>query len=60
MIALDDIRKSFKGKISINEPLSKYTTFRVGGTADIYLEPNDKEDAIAIISYLQKMKILDS
>lgn len=57
MIALDDIRKSFKGKISINEPLSKYTTFRVGGTADIYLEPNDKEDAIAIISYLQKMKI---
>jgi UDP-N-acetylmuramate dehydrogenase len=57
LIALDDIRKSFKGKISINEPLSKYTTFRVGGTADIYLEPNDKEDAIAIISYLQKMKI---
>lgn len=52
MIALDDIRKIFKGKISINEPLAKYTTFKIGGAADIYLEPLGKEDAINIISYL--------
>lgn len=57
MIALDDIRKKFKGKISVNEPLGKYTTFKIGGNADIYLEPKDKEDAKNIIAYLSSNHI---
>jgi len=57
LIALDDIRKKFKGKISVNEPLGKYTTFKIGGNADIYLEPKDKEDAKNIIAYLSSNHI---
>lgn len=53
MIPLDDIRKSFRGRIALNEPMERYTTFRIGGAADIYLEPLDKEDALALITYLR-------
>ena len=57
MIALDDIRKSFRGRIALNEPMVKYTTFRIGGPADIYLEPLDKEDALALITYLRRESV---
>lgn len=57
MIALDDIRKSFRGRIGLSEPMGKYTTFKIGGPADIYLEPLDKEDALALIRYLHREKI---
>jgi UDP-N-acetylmuramate dehydrogenase len=57
MIALDDIRRSFNGRIALNEPMAKYTTFRIGGPADIYLEPLDKNDALALIRYLRHEKI---
>lgn len=53
MIALDDIRRSFKGRIGLAEPLARYTTFRIGGPADIYLEPLDKTDAVSLIRYLR-------
>ncbi len=53
MIALDDIRRIFRGRIALNEPLVAYTTFRIGGPADIYLEPVDKEDSLALIRYLR-------
>jgi UDP-N-acetylmuramate dehydrogenase len=54
MIALDDIRRSFKGRIALNEPMAKYTTFRIGGPADIYLEPLDKEDAVGLFRSLEE------
>jgi UDP-N-acetylmuramate dehydrogenase len=57
MIALDDIRRAFSGRIAIQEPLAKYTTFRIGGPADIYLEPLDKKDAVSLISYLRREEI---
>lgn len=56
MVNIDDIKKFFRGHIAISEPLSKYTSFRIGGPADYYLEPADKEDAVSIISYLQQQQ----
>src|SRR5207248_9156243 len=57
MIALGDIRRSFEGRIALSEPLAKYTTFRIGGPADIYLEPVDKEDVLALLRFLHAAKI---
>jgi UDP-N-acetylmuramate dehydrogenase len=57
MIALDDIRRSFEGRIALSEPLAKYTTFRIGGPADIYLEPLNKQDALSLIKYLRSQKV---
>jgi len=37
--------------------MSSHTTFRIGGPADYFFEPYDKEDAVEIIRYLQKNNI---
>lgn len=54
MVNIDDIKQFFRGHIALSEPLSKYTSIRIGGPADYYLEPADKEDTVAIIAFLQQ------
>jgi UDP-N-acetylmuramate dehydrogenase len=54
MVSLSDIKQFFRGYIAINEPMSKYTSMRVGGPADYYLEPAGKLDLVEIIKYFQK------
>ena len=51
MISISEIQSIFKGKIALNEPLARYTTFRIGGEADYYVEPSDAEDVINIVKY---------
>lgn len=51
MISISEIQKIFKGRIILNEPLAKYTTFRIGGDADYFVEPTDVDDVINIIEY---------
>jgi len=53
MVSLSDIKKFFRGSILLDEPLSKYTWMRVGGTADYYVEPADRNDLIEIAKYFQ-------
>ncbi len=57
MISLSNIKQFFRGYIAIDEPMSKYTSMRVGGPADYYLEPADKLDLVEIIKYFQKNDI---
>ncbi len=54
MVTLSDIKQFFRGYIAINEQMSKYTSMRVGGPADYYVEPADKQDLVEIVQYLQK------
>jgi UDP-N-acetylmuramate dehydrogenase len=54
MVTLSDIKQFFRGYIAINEPMSKYTSMRVGGPSDYYVEPADKQDLVEIVRYLQK------
>ena len=51
MISISEIQKIFKGRISLNEVLAPYTTFRIGGVADYFIEPSDAEDVINIFKY---------
>ncbi len=55
MVSVDDIRKVFRGHVAVAEPLRKYTSFRIGGPADFYLEPVDKFDLIEIVRYFRKL-----
>lgn len=57
MISISDIRKIFKGKISLNEPLARFTTFRIGGVADYYVEPVDADDVLSIVNYVTKQGV---
>jgi len=54
MVSLSDIKKFFRGKILLDEPLSKYTWMKVGGAADYYVEPMDKSDLIEIAKYFRR------
>jgi len=52
MISISEIKQVFRGKISLNEKLAPYTTFRIGGVADYYVEPVDACDAVNIVNYV--------
>ena len=54
MVSLSDIKSFFRGHIAVHEPLAKYTSMRVGGPADYYVEPADKTDLIEIIRYFRQ------
>jgi UDP-N-acetylmuramate dehydrogenase len=57
LISTIEIRQIFKGKVSLNEKLAPYTTFRIGGVADYYLEPVDLNDTENIMKYIQDKNI---
>jgi UDP-N-acetylmuramate dehydrogenase len=57
LISIVDIKNNFRGEILINEPLSKYTSYRIGGPASLFLVPADKSDAVDLSVYLQRSKI---
>lgn len=57
MISISEIQSIFKGKITLNEPLARYTTFRIGGEADYYVEPTGIDDLINIVKYANKQSI---
>lgn len=54
MVSINEIKKIFSGNILINEPMAKYTSFRVGGPTDFYCEPIDRNDLVSIIKYFSK------
>lgn len=53
MISVDNIRNVFQGKISLSHSLAPYTSMKVGGPADYFLEPKDKADLIAVVRFFQ-------
>ena len=53
MISLIDIQKILRGNIVVDVPMAKYTWMKVGGPADFYIEPADKNDLISIIEYFR-------
>ncbi|MCF6246590.1 MAG: UDP-N-acetylmuramate dehydrogenase [Desulfobacula sp.] len=44
-------------KLLINEPLKKYTSFKIGGPADLIALPNDKDQLIRLITKAYNMDI---
>jgi UDP-N-acetylmuramate dehydrogenase len=42
----------FGERVRFDEPLSKHTTFRVGGPADAYVMPGDEEELVALVKKL--------
>ncbi len=46
-----------KEKILINEPMSKHTSFKIGGNADVFIEPSEIEEIVEILNYAKKENI---
>jgi UDP-N-acetylmuramate dehydrogenase len=51
MISLNDIQKILRGNIAVDEPMAKYTWMKVGGPADFYIEPADRDDLVTLVQY---------
>ncbi len=43
--------------VKLNEPMSKHTTFKIGGAADIFVTPETKEALLEIIGYCKAENI---
>ncbi|WP_226391914.1 UDP-N-acetylmuramate dehydrogenase [Ructibacterium gallinarum] len=43
--------------VYVNEPMSRHTTFRIGGPADLLVEPANVNQTEAVIKLLRQMKI---
>jgi len=53
----DDIRRSFRGELLENEPLSRHTSLRVGGPADIFAVPEGADDLQTLAACLARLEI---
>lgn len=48
---------SLRAKVCENEPMSKHTTFRIGGPADVFIVPRDTESLAKICSFCSQNEI---
>lgn len=51
MVSLQEIQELTRGRISFGEPLAPLTSFRIGGPADVYIEPADRDELVRLIAY---------
>lgn len=54
MVSLEDLQKVFRGEIRISEPMSQHTWLKIGGPADYYLKPSDREDIVNVIRFFRE------
>lgn len=50
---IEDLKRNYRGRVVLSEPLEKYTSFRIGGPADYFLEPLDKNDVGNLLAYFR-------
>lgn len=46
------LRSAIKGAVRVDEPLARFTTYRLGGPAALFVQPEDDEDLAALSSAL--------
>ena len=49
--------ESICGNIAWNEPMSKHTTFRIGGPAECFASPSSAEGFVSLVRYCDKNHI---
>ncbi|PSR30010.1 MAG: UDP-N-acetylenolpyruvoylglucosamine reductase [Sulfobacillus thermosulfidooxidans] len=52
-----ELRQWDIGPVLENEPLSRHTSFRIGGPASVYVQPNSQEDLIQILNWVDQHQI---
>ena len=52
-----DIRSAFRGELLEQEPLARHTSLRVGGPADLFAIPQDRDDLLRLLKALARQQI---
>lgn len=51
MSEIEYLKKIFRGEVFLNEPMSRHTSFKIGGPAEIFVKPQDKEDLKTVLNW---------
>lgn len=54
---IQHFKSQINGLMLIEEPLSKHTTFRIGGPADIYVYPKNLDDLYQIVDFCENEEV---
>jgi UDP-N-acetylmuramate dehydrogenase len=61
---MQDLEKKYQqlndlldGRVQLDEPLARHTTFKIGGVASLYFRAESNEDLVRAITYARKFKI---
>ncbi|QGQ95779.1 UDP-N-acetylmuramate dehydrogenase [Paenibacillus psychroresistens] len=54
---ISDLETAHVGEIRLNEPLASYTTWKIGGPADVFIIPATKEKLVTCIQLLNRYNI---
>jgi UDP-N-acetylmuramate dehydrogenase len=57
MMSLEELREHICGEVTRNQNLAKFSSFRIGGNAEIFVVPTDKEDALRAVAFFEKKLI---
>ncbi|SHF42405.1 UDP-N-acetylmuramate dehydrogenase [Desulforamulus putei] len=52
-----ELQSLIRGSVQTNEPMKKHTTWRIGGNADLFVDPGDKEDVRRVVEFVEKNDI---
>ena len=52
------LHQNLKGELKLNEPLAKYTSWRVGGNAQRFYKPTDIDDLATFLKQLPQSEPL--
>ncbi len=55
--SIDRLKDSVKGIVLTNEPMSRHTSFHIGGPAEIFCIPSDEEDIRNILLWAKKNRL---
>ena len=53
----EELKRQFEGKIKESEPLAPYTTYKVGGPADLFFNAHTSDEFVQIITTARKLGI---
>ncbi len=52
-----ELRSALRGEVLTSEPMSRHTTWRIGGPADLFLQPQDRDDLLVALRLLAQARI---
>ena len=57
-LEISNLQKKFGRNLIINESLSKYSWFNLGGPAELFFRPDSKEQLVEFLKFIHKKKKL--
>lgn len=52
-----DLARRLSGEVRVDEPMARHTTWRIGGPADLFIEPAGAEELAFVLGYLREQGV---